>query len=207
MQVGVTNRNASSAPTIGVSTTGGPLVVSSTGRSTYRDVEFAMRKLWPHGQQLFVSYVRSSARGQLNDFSSLFQEMDTPLLQPGGMARLPTDARDRIVAWGTVDLPRKVVISPTIEWHTGFPYSVVNDRYFYVGQPNSRQFPAFMALDIIAYKTFTVHHRSADLGIQLFNATDHFNPRGVYPVAGATAFGTFTNSVGTIVRGFIMIHW
>ena len=207
MQVGFTARDGASAPTIAVGTAGGPLLVSSTGRSTYRGLEFAVRKVWTHDQQLFVSYVRSSARGELNDFSSLFQELDAPLLQPGGMARLATDARDRIVAWGTVDLPRKVVISPTIEWHTGFPYSAVNDQYFYAGQPNSRQYPAFMALDVIAYKTFTVHHRSADLGIQLFNLTNHFNPRDVYPVAGATGFGTFTNSVGTIVRGFIMIHW
>ncbi|MDE3155880.1 MAG: TonB-dependent receptor [Acidobacteriota bacterium] len=207
VQVGFRARNTAASPTLGVTPGGGRLLVSSTGRSTYRGFELAMRKVWSHDQQLFVSYVRASARGELNDFSSLFQEMDAPLLQPGGMARLATDARDRIVAWGTVDLPRKVVISPTIEWHTGFPYSAVTDSYLYLGRPNSRQFPAFMAMDIIAYKTFTVRHRSADLGIQLFNVTDHFNPRDVYPVAGAAGFGTFTNSVGTIVRGFIMIHW
>src|SRR5262249_51157746 len=105
------------------------------------------------------------------------------------------------------DAPSRIVVSPVLEWHTGFPYSVVDHRQQYIGEPNSRQFPAFMALDMVVYRTFTVRKRSADLGIQLFNTTHHFNPRDVYAVAGAPRFGTFPISVGTIVRGFMLIKW
>jgi hypothetical protein len=83
----------------------------------------------------------------------------------------------------------------------------VDARYEYVGRPNSAAFPAFMATDLVVYKTFTVRQRSADLGIQLFNATDHYNPRDVYPVVGAPRFGETTNSVGPILRGFMLLKW
>ena len=49
-----------------------------------------------------------------------------------------------------------------------------------------------MAVDLIAYKTLTVRQRMADVGVQLFNATNHFNPRDVDPVAGARNYGRFT---------------
>ena len=99
------------------------------------------------------------------------------------------------------------MVSPVLEWRSGFPYSVVDHRQRYLGEPNSRQFPSFVALDMVVYRTFTVRERSADLGIQLFNATNHFNPRDVYTVSGSPQFGTFTNSVGPILRGFMLIKW
>ena len=64
-----------------------------------------------------------------------------------------------------------------------------------------------MATDLIVYRNFTVRNRSADLGIQLFNSTSHNNPRDVYPVVGSARFGDFTNSVGAILRGFMLLKW
>jgi hypothetical protein len=206
-QVGFTRRRSSRLATLDVPSAGGALALRSNGTSTYREVQVSMRRAWPKQQQLFLSYVWSSARGELNDFMTLFTGFDTPLLQPGGMSQLPADARHRWLAWGTVNLPLGLVASPVLEWHSGFPYSVVDSRYLYSGEPNTGRLPAFMALDVIAYKTVTVRDRMADVGVQLFNATNHFNPRDVYPVAGALNHGMFTNSVGIIVRGFMTIKW
>ena len=206
-QVGFTRRRASRLATLDVPHAGGLLALRSNGTSTYREFQISMRRAWPHQQQLFVSYVRSTARGELNDFMSLFTSFDAPLLQPGGMSRMPADARDRWLAWGTVNLPLGLVASPVLEWHSGFPYSAVDSRYLYRGEPNSASFPAFMAVDVIAYKTITYRKRAADVGVQLFNTTNHFNPRDVYPVANSRHDGTFTNSVGPILRGFMMIKW
>jgi hypothetical protein len=206
-QAGFTRRRSSRLATLDVPSDGGPLALRSDGTSTYREFQISMRRTWSKQQQLFVSYVRSSARGELNDFMTLFTGFDTPLLQPGGMSRLPADAPDRWLAWGTMNLPLGLVASPVVEWHSGFPYSVVDSRYLYTGEPNTRMLPAFLAVDLIAYKTLTVRQRSADVGVQLFNATNHFNPRDVYPVAGARNHGMFTNSVGIIVRGFMTVKW
>ena len=94
-----------------------------------------------------------------------------------------------------------------MEWRSGFPYSVVDERYTYLGPPNSRRYPTFFSTDLVIYKTLTVHQKSADLGVQLFNVTDHYNPRDVYPVAGSPSFGAFTNSVGPILRGYMLLKW
>lgn len=206
-QIGFTNRQSTHLATLTVPTVSGPAAVRSTGTGSYRELQLSVRKTWLRDQQLFVSYVRSSALGELNDFATLFQPLDAPLLQPGGVSRLPADARHRVVAWGTFNLPRRFVVSPVIEWHSGFPFSVVDERYRYFGTPNRAMFPPFFAADFILFKTVTVRQRSADLGIQLFNATNHFNPRDAYPVRGAPRFGTFTNSVGPVLRGFMMLKW
>jgi hypothetical protein len=206
-QIVVTDRESSNLATLRVPSVSGPLTVESTGASRYRELQLSVRKTWPDDQQVFVSYVRSTGRGELNDFTSLFGQLDAALLQPGAVSRLSTDARDRVIAWGTVNLPRRVVISPVAEWRSGFPYSVLDQRYVYDGTPNSHVFPSFFATDLVVYKTVTVKKRSADLGVQLFNLTNHRNPRDVYAVSGSPHFGTFANSVGTIVRGYMLVKW
>jgi len=117
------------------------------------------------------------------------------------------DARDRVLVWGTFNLSHRVVVSPVTEWRSGFPYAAQDSRYIYAGSPNSRSFPSFMATDMVVYKTFTVRNRSADVGAQIFNLTNHWNPRDVYAVMGAPRAGEFTNSVGPILRGYMLLKW
>jgi hypothetical protein len=205
--VGVTVRRSSRLATLDVPAASGPLAVRSTGTGSYRELQFSIRKRWRDNQQLFASYVRSSARGELNDFAALFQQLDAPLLQPGGASRLPADATHRWIVWGTINMPYSVVVSPVVEWHSGFPYSLVDASYLYDGEPNRGTFPAFLAADFIVYRTFRARGRAADLGIQLFNATGHFNPRDVNPVTTAPGFGRFSNGVGPVLRGFMLLKW
>jgi hypothetical protein len=206
-QVSFTNRRSSRLPTLDVPLHSGALVVRGDGLANYHEIQVSGRRTWANDQQLFVSYVRSVSKGELNDFAGLFGGFDVPLVQPGGTARLAADAPNRVLAWGTFNLPRRIVVSPVVEWHDGFPYSKVDSRYLYAGTPNSERFPAFTSIDLIVYKTFTAKKRNADVGFQLFNATNHFNPRDVYPVIGDTRCGTFTNSVGPILRGYMLLKW
>ena len=205
-QLAFTRRETTHIATLRVPADGGLMPVRSDGSSTYRDLELSVRRRWDGDQQIFVSYVRAAGRGEFNDFSTLFQSLAVPVLQRAGVTRTPTDARDRLIAWGTVNLPLRIVVSPVTEWRSGFPYTVVDQRYVAV-EANKRSFPPFMATDLIVYKTFTVKKRSADIGFQLFNATNHFNPRDVYAVLGAPEWGRFANSVGPILRGFLMLKW
>jgi hypothetical protein len=205
--LGVSMRKASRLATLDVRAAEGSLLVSSTGQSTYREAEFAVRRTWGEGNQLFVSYTRSSARGEINDFASLFTTGDVEILQPGRTTRLAADAPHRVLAWGTFNLPAGFAVAPAVDWHSGFPYSPVDAQLAYVGAPNGSSFPAFFSLDLVVYKSFTIAHRKVKLNVQLFNATDHFNPRDVFTVVGAPRFGTFTNSVGPTVRGDIAVNW
>jgi hypothetical protein len=206
-QIGFTDRRSNRLPTLDVPLHSGAMAVRGDGIAEYREIQVSARQTWKNDQQLFVSYVRSVARGELNDFSGMFGGFDVPLVQPGGVSILPADAPNRVLAWGTFNLPRRIVVSPVMDWHDGFPYSKVTSRYLYAGEPNADRFPAFMSVDLIVYKTFTAKRRNADVGFQLFNATNHFNPRDVYPVVGDPRCGTFTNSVRPILRGYILVKW
>jgi carboxypeptidase family protein len=206
-QVSFTSRKSTRLPTLNVPRASGPLFLRGDGVADYREVQISARRTFEKDQQVFVSYVRSVSTGELNDFAALTQGFDAPLVQPGGMAPLAADAPNRVLAWGTFNLPRRVVVSPVVEWRDGFPYSAVDSRYFYASAPNDRRFPAFVSTDLVVYKTFTAKKRNADVGFQLFNATNHFNPRDVYPVVGDRRSGTFTNSVGPILRGYMLVKW
>jgi len=206
-QVSFTARESTRLPTLRVPEASGLLFVRGDGVSTYREVQISARRMFANDQQLFVSYVRSASEGELNDFAALTNGFDVPLLQTGGIAPLAADAPNRVLAWGTFNLPRRVVVSPVVEWRDGFPYSNVDARYFYAGAPNSLRYPAFMTTDLVVYKTFSAKGRNADIGFQLFNATNHFNPRDVYPVITDPRRNTFTNSVGPILRGYMLFKW
>jgi hypothetical protein len=206
-QVAFTARRSARLATLRVPVEGGALSVESDGVGSYREFQVSARRTWDREQQLFVSYVRASSNGELNDFASIFQAMDTPLLQPAGRARTASDAPHRVLAWGTFNLPRRVVVSPVGEWRSGFPYSPLNVRQLYEGAPNARSFPQFVAVDAVIYKTFTVKRRDTDVGVQLFNLTSHRNPRDVYPVVATPRFAQFANSVGTILRGYMLLKW
>ena len=77
----------------------------------------------------------------------------------------------------------------------------------YVGPPNGSSFPAFFSLDLVIDKTLTIMRKRVKLNVQLFNVTDHVNPRDVFAVAGSARFGTFVNSVAPTVRGDIAVIW
>jgi hypothetical protein len=203
----VTDRRSSRVAVLDVPLRSGALQINSSGRGAYRELQLSMRKTWSDDQQLFVSYVRSSAEGELNEFVAAFQAMDLPLVQPGGRARTANDARHRFLTWGTFNLPHRVVLSPVTEWRSGFPYSTLTSRYVYEGTPQTKTFPIFMATDMVVYKTVTVRGRSADIGVQIFNLTNHRNPRDVYPVADAPRSGQFANSVGPVLRGYLLLKW
>ncbi|MBW8861076.1 MAG: TonB-dependent receptor [Acidobacteria bacterium] len=153
-QISFTNRTSSRLPTLRVPETSGELFLRGDGVSTYREVQVSARRMFANDQQLFVSYVRSASDGELNDFAALTNGFDVPLLQPGGIAPLAADAPNRVLVWGTFNLPRRVVVSPVVEWRDGFPYSNVDARYFYAGAPNRLRYPEFLTTDLVVYKTF-----------------------------------------------------
>lgn len=206
-EVSFTDRRSSRLARLRVPLDNGPLIVESDGLRTYRELQISGRQGFANHQELFVSYVLSTSRGELNDFASLFQGLAAPLLQPGGITRQSDDARHRLIAWGSVNLPASIVVSPVVEWRSGFRYSVLDEQGLYVGTPNGSAFPTFFALDTVVYKTVTYKNRAADLGVQIFNLTNHKNPRDVYSIMGEPRFGTFTNSVGTILRGYLLVKW
>ena len=166
-----------------------------------------MRQTWRADRELFVSYVRSSSAGNVNDYGTLVTNLDVPLFEPAGQAPMSTDTPHRLRSWATFQFPREIVISPAVEWRTGFPYSIFDIYRHYSGDANSERFPNYFSLDITAFKTFDIINRKWDLGMQFFNVTSHFNPRDVIAVVGTPQFGEFTNSFGITLGGYMRVRW
>jgi hypothetical protein len=208
VQTSVRARNGSHLPTVLVGPSGGSAVLASSGGSEYRELQVSIRQEWTADAQLFVSYVRAWSRAESNDFGSTFTNLDTPLLEPNDSGSpAVADVPHRLRAWSTFILPRRVVISPAVDWHSGFPYSVQDLYRHYVGGFNTERLPALFAIDLTAFKTVDIFTRKMDLGVQVFNLTNHFNPRDAISVIDSPRFKELTNNPGVTFGGYMQVRW
>jgi len=207
MQAAFRRRAGFDLPTVDVSPSGGDTSLGSTGTSLYKEFAISMRQTWRADRELFVSYVRSSSIGEVNDYGTLITNLDAPLFEPAGQAPTPTDTPNRLRSWATWQFPHEIVVSPAVEWRTGFPYSIYDIYRHYAAEPNSQRFPDYFSLDVTAFKTFDILNRKWDLGLQFFNVTGHFNPRDVIAVVNTPRFGELSNSFGVTLGGYMRVRW
>jgi hypothetical protein len=180
------------------------IVLRSAGQATYRALELTARLSLPHKDQFFVSYVRSRARGDLNDFNSYFGDFGVPVIRQNQYSNLPFDVPNRLLAWGTINLPHRLTLAPIFEVRSGFPYSVRDAEQNFVGVRNSDQtrFPKFLSLDAEIAKEFQLTKKyGVRLSLQVFNATNHFNPRDVRANTADPRFGEFFASYHRFFTG------
>jgi hypothetical protein len=207
VQAAVRQRHGSRLPTVDVPEAGGVVMLDGTGETDYAEFQLSARKTWSDEAQMFFSYVRSSAQGDYNDFGSLFTNLDAPLLEPGGYAPTAADVPHRLRGWATFSLPRRGVVSPAIEWRTGFPYTLRNVFQHFAGPQNGERFPDYFSVDVTAFKTFDLFARKMDLGLQVFNVTSHFNPRDVITVQDSSRYKELANSFGITLAGYMQVRW
>src|SRR5882672_1968982 len=173
------------------------IVLRSAGRATYHALELTARFVLPERNFFYVSYVRSRARGDLNDFNSYFGDFGEPVIRQNQFSNLPFDVPNRLIAWGTFALPHRITIAPIIEARSGFPFSVRDGGQNFVGLRNSDQtrFPHFFALDAECAKECQVTKKyGIRLSLRGFNLTNHFNPRNVHGNVADPRFGEFFSS-------------
>jgi hypothetical protein len=117
------------------------------------------------------------------------------------------DVPHRLRGWATFSLPEQIVVSPAVEWRTGFPYSALNVYQHYAEAPNSQRFPAYFSTDVTAFKTFDLFGQKMDLGLQFFNITSHENPRDVIAVVDSPRYGEYAATFGITLAGYMQVRW
>jgi hypothetical protein len=171
--------------------------LSGAGQSRYRQFETTVRlRLGPEREMLF-SYMRSRARGDLNDFDSYLGSFPLPVIRPNQFSYLPADLPNRFLAWGVMKLPHGFRIAPVVEYRTGFPYTATDAYQNYAGIPNGWRFPDFLSVDSRFSKDIKVNPKySVRFSISGFNLTNHFNPEAVRRNIADPAFGYFFGQRG-----------
>ena len=184
---------------------GGALLLLNDGRSRYREFQAVARLRAQERRNIFLAYVRSEARGDLNDYNSYFGNLRRPVIRPNEYGPLPFDVPHRLLFWGDFGLPFDVVATPVFDWRTGFPFSLLDEEQNYVGaRGEGGRFPQFLTIDLQVMKGVKIPFRGKKykgrLGLTVFNITDHRNPRDVQNNLASPQFGSFYNSPGISFR-------
>src|ERR1700754_831910 len=183
----------------------GLLLLQNNGRSRYRELQAVARFRFQENRNIYLSYVRSQARGNLNDFNTYFGNQKHPVIRPDEYAKQPFDVPNRLLFWGDFGLPFDIVATPVLDWHSGFPFSLLNEQQDFVGPRNEGgRFPQLVTLDLLIMKGLTIPFRGKKYkgraGFTVFNITNHWNPRDVQNNLASPQFGTFFNSPDRSVR-------
>jgi hypothetical protein len=184
------------------------LSLANRGQDFYREFQITGR-YQIHRQTLNVSYVRSRASGDLNDFNQFFGNNPQAVIEPDASGRLSFDAPNRFLTWGEIAGPWKMTLMPIFDLHTGFPYSVENQLREFIGPRNDQRFPRFESFDLQVLKDvrlpFKGREHKAKVGFGVFNVFNRFNPRDVQNDLDSSRFGEFFNGVPRTFRGKFVV--
>ena len=169
-------------------------VLDSSGWAQTRQAEFTARIGSASPRQFFLSYVRQYAYGDVNDAGSYLGNFPSPVIQPNLIASLPSEIPNRFLFWGSYgNLPKKITLSPHIEYRNGFPYQPTNLYQQWVPTTGPQyRYPNYFSLDMRVSKDVQVNPAHAvRLSLTVRNLTDHFNPLEVHSNLADPQYGTF----------------
>ena len=152
---------------------GSTMAPSGTTRS--RQTELTAKLNFYPEQDWAVSYVHTSARGNLEPFSRVVGDFPAPVIRPPLYAPMPDIVPHRFLTWAVFPVRYGLRISPMVEWRTGFPFSALDIRQQYAGVPNSLYLPSFFSFDWRVSKDIAMRRHKVRLSFSMFNATDHGN--------------------------------
>ena len=202
LAVRVAYQNRTTQDSFIVNPSGSSLTVSNAGHDSYR--EFQVTGVYQFRRHTVnASYVKSRAFGDLNDFNQFFGNNPVAVIQPNARGRLPFDAPNRFLIWGEIAAPKKIMLVPVLDLHTGFPFSTENQLREYVGPRNVDRYPRFASLDLQVTKEIRVPRlgKKAKVGFGVFNLLNQFDPRDVQNNLDSYRFGALFNSVPRTFRG------
>jgi len=175
---------------------GSDFLLTSTRRDKYRGVTLSARHTFKNSAVLFGSYTRSRA--------STDQVLDPTLgalyFAPQQPGPLSWDAPNRVMTWGSIPTPIwGILFSYLVDYHTGYPWSAINQQQFLVGAPNSMRFPDYTTVSIAFEKKFTFRDRVFAVRVSVINLLNGGNSDVVVNNVDAPNYGLFTGGQGRAV--------
>ncbi len=166
--------------------------LNGSGRSQLKQLELTAAARAGREGQMYFSYVRSHAAGNLNEFGNYLANFPPAVILPDARTNLPGDIPNRFLAWGRLALPLKIHLMPKVEFRSGLPWSAVNVFQNYVGVPNQNRFPDYFSVDLRVSRDFKVSDKyTLRFAVSGSNLTDHFNPVSIHVNTADPAYGVF----------------
>lgn len=163
-----------------------------------REDRFVSGDIWlrhAFGEQgdVMVDYSRSRATSN----EALDPTIANLIFAPQQAGPLLWDAPNRLVSrgWTPVRL-WGLLFSYFFQYHTGFPFSAINEERQLVGPVNSLRYPSYVNLNLALEKRFRLRNRDWAVRVALVNATDHLNPIAVVNDVDAPNYLTFAGRQG-----------
>ena len=184
------------------------LILSDRGTSRYRELEATANFRLNRFTDLNATYVRSSSVGDRNTFITTMDTFEKLFIGGARYGRSPSDAPHRFLAWGNLDLPGGITLSPALDVHTGHIFGFVDGDGSTPNDAEFGRFPRAVSLDLGGYRDFKVKSFGREgrlrLGLRAYNLTNHFNPRdaqlGEEEAEKRVVFERFLNSFGRSYR-------
>jgi hypothetical protein len=170
------------------------LLLDSSGRSQYREIEAGLHYTGNHGLDVNASYVRSLARSDLNAYTVFYDSILWPVVAENGYGPARTEVPHRLLIRGRGNpLPDWLLVG-VLDWRSGLPYSVVDEALEFVGPRNDRRLPTYVRVDLGLEHRFKFGKLRPWIGIRVDNALGRFLPSDAQANISSPLFGTFYNS-------------
>jgi hypothetical protein len=126
--------------------------------------------------EIKIDYTRSRASSS----QVLEPTLALPIFSVQGAGPVQWDAPHRIVATGWTPIPVwQLFLSGFFEYHTGYPFSTINEQQQLIGTPNNLRFPDYLSLDVGLEKRFHFRKHEWAIRASCINVTGHNNPDSV----------------------------
>jgi hypothetical protein len=150
--------------------TTGAIVLSSTGTSTYKGIDFGVHFIAGRKADVTATYTRSKGTGDTNSLANYFETIMSPVIGANAYATSSQDVPNRLLAkWRYMPQPRWLLVG-IYDWRNGLPYSTVNEYLDYVGPRNVLRLPVYNWLLLGVEHHFTFLKWKPWIGVHVWNA-------------------------------------
>jgi hypothetical protein len=175
---------------------GAAFQLTNSRRDRYDSWDISVRHIFAGRYEWFAGYTRSSARSNaVVDFT-----LENPIFAKQGPGPYAWDTPNRFHMWGWAPLPNRILpralrfvtrnttAAYLVEYRTGFPFGVVNEEGFLIGQPNSVRYPDYFNINLHLERQFRALHYLWAWRFGFNNITNNGNPNAVNNVLGTPNF-------------------